>query len=184
MLANALPEGAQELVVDSEAGFVVGDTLFISSSVHFETRTIASFGSIVLDAPLAYAYPAGSTVLKQASALSGDGSARAASTILVVGLIGGVVGAALFLCICRAYCIWCSRWCRKRRLRGSKVEVFPAWVEVFPAWDEAQGVVPAGCAQGAPAAAEVVEFGMTPGDVVGIQWVAQQWPSSYAVGRR
>lgn len=177
------------MVVESEAGFVVGDTILISSSGRFETRTIASFGSIVLDAPLIYSYPAGSTVVKTDSPLSDDESTGSASTLLVVGLIGGVVGAGLFLYTCRACWIWCSRWCRNRRLGGSKVAVFPAW-------GEAQGVVPAGCAQGAPAATAVVEIGIAAGAGEAIQWVpeafrraggpgaAPPWPSCYAVGRR
>ncbi|CAK0814705.1 unnamed protein product [Prorocentrum cordatum] len=177
LLVSALPTGAQELVVESEAGFVVGDTVLISHGGHSEARTIASFGSIVLDAPLAYAYPAGSTVLKQEHPpMSGGRSAQSASTLLVLGLLGGAGGAALCLCACRT---WCGRRARRRRARGGKVAVFPEWHEVVPAdctaggaavhWSTAEAV------QWAPGAAALRGAG-APG-----AW--QPWPGDAAGGR-
>ncbi|CAK0815840.1 unnamed protein product [Prorocentrum cordatum] len=63
-LVSPVLAGSQELVVESEEGFSVGDTIVITGGGNSETRDIASFGSIVLDAPLDYGYPAGSSITK------------------------------------------------------------------------------------------------------------------------
>jgi len=65
VVVDPVPAGVNELEVVSQDGFVVGDTVVISGGGNSETRAIASFGSIVLDSPLEYTYPAGSAITKQ-----------------------------------------------------------------------------------------------------------------------
>lgn len=65
VVVDPVPAGVKELEVVSEDGFVVGDTVVISGGGNSETRAIAGFGSIVLDSPLEYTYPAGSRISKQ-----------------------------------------------------------------------------------------------------------------------
>ncbi|CAK0824177.1 unnamed protein product [Prorocentrum cordatum] len=54
--------GSHELDMESEEGFPVGDAIGITGGGNSKTRDIASFGSIVLDVPLGYGYPAGSRI--------------------------------------------------------------------------------------------------------------------------
>ncbi|CAK0807098.1 unnamed protein product [Prorocentrum cordatum] len=64
VLVSQAAAGAQELFVNSEVEFRVGDAVVITGGGNSETHTIASFGSIVMDAPLKHSYPAGSSVMK------------------------------------------------------------------------------------------------------------------------
>jgi len=64
---DSTPAGAHELMVQSVVGFAIGDGVLITSATDpniFETHVIASFGSMVLDAPLFNAFAAGSPVMQ------------------------------------------------------------------------------------------------------------------------
>jgi hypothetical protein len=65
VLVSQALAGAQELFVNSEVEFRIGDNVVITGGGHSETHKVASFGSIVVDAPLAHSYPAGSSVIHQ-----------------------------------------------------------------------------------------------------------------------
>jgi len=60
--------GAREVVVSNEAGFAIGETVELTSGGFSETHTIVGFGTIVLEAPLVHAFPAGSIVMVGAPA--------------------------------------------------------------------------------------------------------------------
>lgn len=81
-----VPAGASTIEVASTDGFGVGDTIFIGnvSSGEVETKAIIGFGSIILDSPLAKAYPAG-TAVTAASSLTGPlpTTTKAANTLVV-----------------------------------------------------------------------------------------------------
>lgn len=62
------------------SGFAVGDTITISYTGVTETKTIASFGSIVLDSPLENDFPEGATVQLVAKAETGPTTTTELST--------------------------------------------------------------------------------------------------------
>lgn len=63
-LSADAPAGATTIEVESSEGFGVGDTILIGnvSSGEVETKAVLGFGSIILDSPLAKAYPKGTAV--------------------------------------------------------------------------------------------------------------------------
>lgn len=64
VLSADVPAGATTIEVESSEGFGVGDTILIGnvSSGEVETKAVLGFGSIILDSPLAKAYPKGTAV--------------------------------------------------------------------------------------------------------------------------
>jgi hypothetical protein len=95
VVAEPAPAGVKELEVVSQDGFVVGDTVVITGGGNSETRAIAGFGSIVLDAPLEHTYPAGSSITRQQG--SRDPSLEPLTEISAAD--GGLPGALLGLAV-------------------------------------------------------------------------------------
>lgn len=107
VLVSPVQAGAQELVVESEEGFSVGDTAVITGGGNSETRDIASFGSIVLDAPLEYGYPAGSSFTKAGDSTSSNAQSAEEqhNSEVTIGVIAGVV-VLLLTCVALG-CLMC-----------------------------------------------------------------------------
>ncbi|CAK0893075.1 unnamed protein product [Prorocentrum cordatum] len=106
VLVSSVLAGSQELVVESEEGFSAGDAIVITGGGNSETRNIASFGSIVLDAPLDYGYPAGSSITK----LGGSYSSivpLAVEQQYSEGKLAVIAGAAIVLLACVALGLGC-----------------------------------------------------------------------------
>jgi len=94
VLVSPVLAGASELAVESEEAHSVGDIIMIAGGGNAETRGIASFGSIVLDAPLDHGYPAGSSLYRYTEPGDAveDASASGLAFALVLGLVAvGVV---------------------------------------------------------------------------------------------
>jgi len=66
MLSEPVAAGASSVNVGSQEGFTVGSKATISGGGNSETKTIVGFASMLLDSPLQYSYPAGSTVSAEA----------------------------------------------------------------------------------------------------------------------
>jgi len=101
--------------VESEEGFSVGDTVVITgvpySPGFTETRDIASFGSIVLDAPLDYGYPAGSSITTLGGSHLSNAPSAEEQNSFDEGSIVVVVGVVVFLLACIALgCLMKRRW--------------------------------------------------------------------------
>lgn len=91
------------MVVESEEAFSVGDIVTISGGGNSETRGIVSFGSIVLDAPLGYGYPAGSRITRQDGSSSSNASVvgeQQDSQTSIAFIAGAVIIAAFIALAC------------------------------------------------------------------------------------
>ncbi|CAK0804709.1 unnamed protein product [Prorocentrum cordatum] len=114
-LVSPVLAGSHELLVESEEGFSVGDTIVITGGGNSETRDIASFGSIVLDAPLDYEDPAGSSITKLGGSYSSNApwaeEQQDSGRLLTV-----FVGVVILLLACTALGLGClmRRGCPRR----------------------------------------------------------------------
>jgi len=61
-LDEPVAAGATSVNVGSTAGLAVGSTITFSGGGNSETKTVVGFASILLDSPLQFSYPAGSTI--------------------------------------------------------------------------------------------------------------------------
>jgi len=103
VLVSPVLAGAQSLVVESEDVFSVGDIVVISGGGNSETCGIVSFGSILLDAPLEYDYPAGSSITRQDGSSSSSAPAvweQQDSETSVALIAGAVIIAAIIALSC------------------------------------------------------------------------------------
>jgi len=100
--------------VESEEGFSVGDTIVITGGGNSETRDIASFGSIVLDAPLNYGYPAGSSITKVDDSDSSNAPSAEEQQHISAVSTAVFAGVVIFLLACVAFGCLMRRRCRSR----------------------------------------------------------------------
>ncbi|CAK0866396.1 unnamed protein product [Prorocentrum cordatum] len=126
-LVRSVLAGSQELVVESEEGFSVGDAIMITGGGNSETRDITSFGSMMLGAPLDYGYPAGSRITNLGVSFSSnspsaeepqDSEASLAVFVAVVIVLLACVALGLG-CLMRRGCPGCGRG----PARDSQIEI-------------------------------------------------------------
>ncbi|CAK0866394.1 unnamed protein product [Prorocentrum cordatum] len=126
-LVRSVLAGSQELVVESEEGFSVGDAIMITGGGNSETRDITSFGSMMLGAPLDYGYPAGSRITNLGGSFSSnspsaeepqDSEASLAVFVAVVIVLLACVALGLG-CLMRRGCPGCGRG----PARDSQIEI-------------------------------------------------------------
>jgi hypothetical protein len=119
--------------VESEEGFSVGDTIVITGGENSETRDIASFGSIVLDAPLDYHYPADSIITKVGGRYSSNAPSAEehqeqkdpeASTAVVAGVAAALLACVVLGFLMRRRCLGRGRnRASEHGMRGADIEV-------------------------------------------------------------
>jgi hypothetical protein len=121
MLSKPILTGATEIEVADQSNFLVGDFIMIGEQ---ETKKIKGFASILLDSPLANAYPAGTMVKKimasdalQAAEQQGTGESGSSSS----GSNGTTWAVILLICGCCLICVIAAAWLlsRPKKKRGS-----------------------------------------------------------------